>query len=464
MEGHGYIQWVVRMTIRASKIFIDGSDLPLFSVQVTREVTASKGSYNEFANFSSESGKYYIFITVLKNGSVKPSHFVVNFDHSLSLANGSYNYYKLCQVEGATELDVDLEILLDATGGKLRLHRTSTGVGNTYDITIQNLADDSLAMTKPNIKGTDSWYPEAEGYIIYSASVPEKVDHRALSNIGKYTHQQIDSYIDNPKAPLTHTHNYQDVNDFINIVNGLIDAHGGGGSPAGNITWTSVQNKPFKTTITEQAAQTYGSYYIPDTKRVTILNNDSETDAEDPSQTTLKWYLSLGTYESPLDRIYAYNANITGVSLYTLTSNGALQVSGELMNSGAPSDVIESTLKGSAAGIQITGNLCPTPLGGVNIHWGLGSSSYPWGDAYCDNIYQSNNKVLDTSSTIVSSKVSAMTGYSKPDSASAISAQDSLNQAIGKLEYKIDNAGGSTSVEALSNEDISSIINEIYES
>ena len=39
---------------------------------------------------------------------------------------------------------------------------------------------------------------------------------------------------------------------------------------------------------------------------------------------------------------------------------------------------------------------------------------------------------------IVSSDVTAMTGYAKAQSASAITTSDSLNEAVGKLEYKVD--------------------------
>lgn len=41
-----------------------------------------------------------------------------------------------------------------------------------------------------------------------------------------------------------------------------------------------------------------------------------------------------------------------------------------------------------------------------------------------------------------SSTINAMTGYTKPQSTSAIAATDTLNQAIGKLEKAIDGAGG----------------------
>ncbi len=41
--------------------------------------------------------------------------------------------------------------------------------------------------------------------------------------------------------------------------------------------------------------------------------------------------------------------------------------------------------------------------------------------------------------SLASSKTTAMTGYSKASAAAAISTSDSLNTAIGKLEYKVDN-------------------------
>lgn len=41
-----------------------------------------------------------------------------------------------------------------------------------------------------------------------------------------------------------------------------------------------------------------------------------------------------------------------------------------------------------------------------------------------------------------SSTITSMTGYSKPQSTSAIAATDTLNEAIGKLEKGLDEAGG----------------------
>ena len=46
------------------------------------------------------------------------------------------------------------------------------------------------------------------------------------------------------------------------------------------------------------------------------------------------------------------------------------------------------------------------------------------------------------SHTQPSSTITAMTGYSKPQSTSAIAATDTLNEAIGKLEKAVDDAGG----------------------
>lgn len=59
---------------------------------------------------------------------------------------------------------------------------------------------------------------------------------------------------------------------------------------------------------------------------------------------------------------------------------------------------------------------------------------------YCKVAVQANGLVSGGESTIASSDVAAMTSYSKANAASAIATTDSLNDAIGKLEYKIDNA------------------------
>lgn len=50
---------------------------------------------------------------------------------------------------------------------------------------------------------------------------------------------------------------------------------------------------------------------------------------------------------------------------------------------------------------------------------------------------------LTSSSSIQAQQINAMTGYSKPSSTSAISASDSLNSAIGKLEKALDSKGTS---------------------
>lgn len=51
---------------------------------------------------------------------------------------------------------------------------------------------------------------------------------------------------------------------------------------------------------------------------------------------------------------------------------------------------------------------------------------------------------LDNKPTIptTSAGITAMTGYSKPQATSAIAATDTLNEAIGKLEKAVDDAGG----------------------
>lgn len=54
-----------------------------------------------------------------------------------------------------------------------------------------------------------------------------------------------------------------------------------------------------------------------------------------------------------------------------------------------------------------------------------------------------------------SNAINTMTGYSKPNSSSAIIASDSLNSAIGKLEVKVDNLDDSNIVHKTGNEDIS---------
>lgn len=48
------------------------------------------------------------------------------------------------------------------------------------------------------------------------------------------------------------------------------------------------------------------------------------------------------------------------------------------------------------------------------------------------------------SHTQASSTITAMTGYTKPSSTSAITASDTLNQAIGKLEKGLESSGGGT--------------------
>ena len=62
----------------------------------------------------------------------------------------------------------------------------------------------------------------------------------------------------------------------------------------------------------------------------------------------------------------------------------------------------------------------------------------------------------DTNHTQASFSISAMTGYTKPASTSAIEATDSLNTAIGKLEKALDQG---TSVVALTETEITAIFN-----
>jgi hypothetical protein len=65
----------------------------------------------------------------------------------------------------------------------------------------------------------------------------------------------------------------------------------------------------------------------------------------------------------------------------------------------------------------------------------------------------------DVSHTQASNTISAMTGYTKPASTSAIEATDSLNTAIGKLETALDNIQLTAEVEALTDAEITAIFN-----
>jgi hypothetical protein len=60
--------------------------------------------------------------------------------------------------------------------------------------------------------------------------------------------------------------------------------------------------------------------------------------------------------------------------------------------------------------------------------WSLGTSSYKFKDIYATTLYGNLN----------GSYINALTGYSKASSISSIVATDTLNTALGKLEYKAD--------------------------
>jgi len=104
------------------------------------------------------------------------------------------------------------------------------------------------------------------------------------------------------------------------------------------------------------------------------------------------------------------------------------------------------TVNGSAA--TITGKSIPFAEGATNgtisvngtdvaVH-GLGSNAYT-STAYVPETRTVNSKSLDADITLAGSDI-ALTGYTKASSAAAISATDTVNAAIGKLEYKVDSA------------------------
>lgn len=77
------------------------------------------------------------------------------------------------------------------------------------------------------------------------------------------------------------------------------------------------------------------------------------------------------------------------------------------------------------------------------------------GDAGNSEIVLGNDSRLSdartpTAHTQASNTITAMTGYTKPQSTSAITASDTLNSAIGKLEKAVDDAGGGGSTLELS--------------
>ena len=70
------------------------------------------------------------------------------------------------------------------------------------------------------------------------------------------------------------------------------------------------------------------------------------------------------------------------------------------------------------------------------------SDVYSWAKAASKPTYTASEVgAAPASHTQASSTINAMTGYSKPSSTSAITASDTLNQAIGKLEKAVDGAG-----------------------
>ena len=89
--------------------------------------------------------------------------------------------------------------------------------------------------------------------------------------------------------------------------------------------------------------------------------------------------------------------------------------------------------------------------GSISVDWSSVQNKPSFANVATSGSYNDlSNKPTIPAATNASSQITAMTGYSKPSSASAIAATDTLNQAIGKLEYKVDSLQvgvGSTAIQ-----------------
>lgn len=205
------------MAVQVHKIYIEGAETPVYAATMQRTLAASAGSYSDVANFTTQSGQYYLFIAV-KTGNLV-AQYVVNFDHYLTFnSENNYVYYKVDKASG-DDLGINVEIYHSNEGAKIRLHRIAAGSATTYDISIQNLADTTLELTKPTTKGTDSYDPEANHCVLTPATMAGAsgtADHNDLLNSGRYPHSVIDAHIEassphSGHALTNHTHSTLDI-------------------------------------------------------------------------------------------------------------------------------------------------------------------------------------------------------------------------------------------------------------
>lgn len=208
------------MAVQTHKIYVDWSETPVYSATIQRTLAVSAGSYSNVADFTSQSGQYYLFIAV-KTGNLV-AQYVANFDHYLTLGSeNNYVYYKVDKVSG-DNIDANVEIYCSDEGAKIRLHRIGAGSASTYDVSIQNLVDTTLELTESIGDGTDSYDPEANNCVLTPATISGSHgtnDHNDLLNSGRYPHSIIDAHIDAPSphsghALVNHTHSTLDITSF----------------------------------------------------------------------------------------------------------------------------------------------------------------------------------------------------------------------------------------------------------
>lgn len=216
----------------------------------------------------------------------------------------------------------------------------------------------------------------------------------------------------------------------------------------GTIAWDNVTNKPsvFTPDTHNQAASTINALtgYSKPQNTSALATSDTLNEALGKLEKALDGKQAAGSYLAS-NGVAADSSKLGGVSAasYALTANIPTSMAANELQAGTSTTartispkVLHDYVQTVANSVDVPDSvniLTGTTNGTISVNnsdvpvYGLGSAAYTESTDYAS-----------VNHTHTADKISALTGYSKPNSTSALSTSDTLNAALGKLEKALD--------------------------
>lgn len=290
----------------------------------------------------------------------------------------------------------------------------------------------------------DVWQANVENNAYFS-KLPTGSDYFLISD-GKNGALKASTYTSSSFAPWTHTHASKDITTMAGYAKA---------SASAAIATTDTLNAAIgKLEYKVDAAQTSLSSHTSNKSNphgvtkgqvgLGNVTNDAQVkalSAKPTSDNFVAWGADGATVKDSGKNASSFDAAGTASGLITTLRGGS---NGTLKGAYDAAANAQSTANSKWAAVDASS----TDKGIMKVGTGLSASSGTVSVVYgatAGTACQGNDSRLSDARTPVAhnqaaNTITAMTGYSKPSSASAIAASDSLNAAIGKLEYKADDA------------------------